>query len=58
MEAHVGVSRRIFGEDFHFVANVAARKYETDFAAFPSRVQTRFLAGLSYSPGDVPLALW
>jgi hypothetical protein len=58
MEAHVGVSRSIFGEDFHFVANVAARKYKTDFSAFPSRVQTRFLAGISYSPGDVPLALW
>jgi hypothetical protein len=57
-QVNAGLSRSLWGPDFHFVANVAARRYETDFSSFPSRTQTRFTVGISYSPGDVPLALW
>jgi hypothetical protein len=58
VEGHIGVSRSILGGDFHFIANVAMRRYETDFQNFRNRVQTRATVGISYSPGDVPLALW
>lgn len=56
-EGRVGVSRDI-GSDFHFIANVAVRRYETDFANFRNRLQTRAIVGISYSPGDVPLSMW
>ena len=58
IQGQVGFSRNLLRDDFHLVATFSARKYTTDFQAFPSRVQSRILVGISYSPGDVPLSMW
>jgi hypothetical protein len=57
-EMRAGLSRSLGRGDLHFTANVAGRRYHTDFTNFRSRLQTHATIGIAYSPGDVPLALW
>jgi hypothetical protein len=55
--AGIGVTRDL-GKGLHVVARVDARHYDIASSTTQTNIEYRTSVGLSFSPGDLPLALW
>lgn len=50
------MASRKLTDDFHFTGGVDLRQYQTGQSQF-NRLSTRVMAGISYSPGSIPLSI-